>query len=63
MNGAILLAAGIGSRYHAKKQDLIFHNKPLWRYAYETASVVVGDGNIVAVGKDIPGGETRTESV
>jgi len=63
MNGAILLAAGIGSRYHAKKQDLIFHNKPLWRYAYETAKEVVGDGNIVAVGKDIPGGETRTESV
>ena len=63
MNGAILLAAGIGSRYHAKKQDLIFHNKPLWRYAYETAKEVVGDGNIVAVGKGIPGGETRTESV
>lgn len=63
MKGAILLAAGSGTRYHARKQDLIFHDKPLWRYAYETAFSVVGEGNIVAVGKDIPGGETRTESV
>lgn len=63
MNGAILLAAGSGTRYHAKKQDLLFHDKPLWRYAYETALSVVGEENIVAVGKDIPGGETRTESV
>jgi len=57
------LAAGQGSRYHGKKQDLIFHEKPLWRYAYETAMAVVGEENIVAVGKDVPGGATRTESV
>lgn len=63
MNGAILLAAGSGTRYHGKKQDLIFHGKPIWRYAYETALSVVGKGNIVAVGKDIPGGATRTGSV
>lgn len=63
MNGAILLAAGSGTRYHGKKQDLIFHDKPIWRYAYETALAVVGKDNIVAVGKDIPGGATRTESV
>ena len=63
MFGAILLAAGRGSRYHGKKQDLIFHGKPLWRYAYEAALSVVGEGNIVAVGKDFPGGETRTGSV
>ncbi|MBO4621779.1 MAG: 2-C-methyl-D-erythritol 4-phosphate cytidylyltransferase, partial [Paludibacteraceae bacterium] len=63
MNGAILLAAGHGSRYHGKKQDLIFHEKPLWRYAYETTMAVVGEENIVAVGKDLPGGATRTESV
>ena len=63
MYGAILLAAGQGSRYHGKKQDLIFHGKPIWRYAYETALSVVGEGNIVAVGKDFPGGETRTGSV
>lgn len=63
MFGAILLAAGSGTRYHGKKQDLIFHDKPIWRYAYETALAVVGVGNIVAVGKDIPGGATRTGSV
>lgn len=63
MNGAILLAAGQGSRYHGRKQDLMFHGKPLWRYAYDIALEVVGEGNIVAVGKDIPGGITRTGSV
>ena len=63
MFGAILLAAGSGTRYHGKKQDLVFHGKPIWRYAYETALSVVGEKNIVAVGKDIPGGATRTGSV
>lgn len=63
MYGAILLAAGQGSRFHGKKQDLLFHGKPIWRYAYETALAVVGEGKIVAVGKDIPGGGTRTGSV
>lgn len=63
MFGAILLAAGSGTRYHGKKQDLDFHGKPIWRYAYETALSVVGEGNIVAVGKEIQGGTTRTGSV
>lgn len=63
MFGALLLAAGSGTRYHGKKQDLMFHGKPIWRYAYETAKSVVGEGNIIAVGKDIPGGVTRTGSV
>ena len=40
-----------------------FHGKPLWRYAYETALEVVGKDNVVAVGKDIQGGATRTGSV
>lgn len=61
--GAILLAAGKGTRYKEIKQDVLFHGKPLWRYAYETALDVVGEGYIIAVGKDIPGGDTRTESV
>ena len=63
MYGALLLAAGSGTRYHGKKQDMIFHEKPIWRYAYETALLVVGEENIVAVGKDIQGGTTRTGSV
>lgn len=60
---AILLAAGSGTRYKGKKQDILFHNKELWKYAYERAAEVVGCDRIVAVGKDIPGGETRTGSV
>ena len=63
MNGAIVLAAGQGTRYHGKKQDMLFHDKPLWRYAYETALEVVGKENIIAVGKDIEGGITRSGSV
>lgn len=60
---AIVLAAGRGTRYKGTKQDVLFHNKPLWRYSYETALEVVGKDNILVVGKDIKGGETRTGSV
>mgnify|MGYP002349106970 CR=1 FL=1 len=60
---AILLAAGKGTRYKCAKQDVLFHDKPLWRYAYETTLDVVSKERVVVVGKDIPGGETRTESV
>ena len=60
---AVFLAAGKGTRYRGSKQDEIFHNRPLWRYAYETTLGIVGKDRIIAVGKDIPGGETRTESV
>lgn len=62
--GAIILAAGLSTRYGGtKKQDLIFHGKPLWQYSYETAKRVVGEKNVIVVGKDISGGGTRTESV
>lgn len=60
---AILLAAGSGTRYKEKKQDVLFHGKPLWSYAYETTAKIVEKNRIVIVGKDIPGGETRTGSV
>ena len=61
--GAVLLAAGRGSRYGAVKQDLVFHGKALWRYAYEATLQCVGRERLVVVGKDIPGGDTRTASV
>lgn len=62
--GAIVLAAGFSTRYGGtKKQDLEFHGKQLWKYSYDTAKSIVGHENIVAVGKDIPGGDTRTKSV
>jgi len=60
---ALLLAAGKGTRYHSSKQDELFHNKELWLYAYETARSIVGPDRIVAVGKDIEGGDTRSGSV
>lgn len=60
---AIILAGGKGTRYKETKQDVVFHNKPLWRYSYETALRVLPENRIVVVGKDIPGGETRTGSV
>ena len=62
--GAIVLAAGFSTRYGgAKKQDLEFHGKQIWQYSYDTAKSIVGQNNIVVVGKDVPGGATRTESV
>lgn len=62
-SGAILLAAGKGTRYHGTKQDVLFHDLPLWKYAYNELVKVVGRENVVAVGKDITGGETRSGSV
>lgn len=60
---AILLAAGKGTRYNDCKQDIIFHGKAIWRYPYELLTSILGEKNVVVVGKDIPGGKTRTESV
>ena len=62
-HSAIILAAGKGTRYQDTKQDVLFHDKPLWRYSYETALRVLPMERIVVVGKDIPGGKTRTASV
>lgn len=62
--GAIVLAAGFSTRYGgAKKQDLEFRGKQIWQHSYDTAKSIVGAEYIVAVGKDVPGGQTRTESV
>jgi len=61
--GIIILAGGNGERFHGKKQDLVFHGKQLWKYAYDTAVSVCDRENIVVVGKDTPGGLTRSNSV
>ena len=60
---AVLLAAGKGTRYQGTKQDILFHGKPVWRYPYELLVSILGEDHVVAVGKDIPGGVTRTGSV
>ncbi len=60
---AILLAAGKGSRYKGKKQDLMFHGKQLWQYPYDTLLEILPKERIAVVGKEVTGGETRTISV
>lgn len=62
---AVILAGGLGTRFggDTKKQFLIFHGKELWRHIYDTATSVLHKENVVVVGIDIPGGETRSGSV
>ena len=61
--GIIVLAGGKGTRFHGKKQDIIFHGKQLWQHSYDTAARVVNYDNIVVVGKDVSAGETRSGAV
>lgn len=60
---AIVLAAGQGTRFHGKKQFLKFHGKLLYEYVADTLAMVIPEKNIVVVGVDILGGETRSLSV
>lgn len=60
---AIILAAGNGTRFKGKKQDIIFEGKQLWKNVLDKISTIVERKNIIVVGKDIPGGDTRTQSV
>ena len=61
--GIVILAGGKGTRFHGRKQDVMFHGKEIWRHVYDKAVCVVGEGNVVVVGRDVPGGDTRSESV
>lgn len=63
MNGAIILAGGQGSRFKKKKQFELLYYKEMWKYVYEKALNVVERKNIVVVGVDIAGGDTRSKSV
>ncbi len=63
MEGAIILAAGNGTRFCARKQFIEFQGKSLWRHVYDKACMVIPKENIVVVGIDIEGGDTRTKSV
>lgn len=63
---AILLAAGSGSRFGSRKQDIDLSGKPLWRWSYDALEaspvhgiVVVGEG----IPDGVPGGERRQDSV
>ena len=61
--GAIILAAGKGSRFEEAKQFFELDGKPLWRHVLEKTTFLVGSDNTVVVGVDFPGGETRSGSV
>ena len=61
--GAIVLAGGRGLRFKRQKQFEKIGQKEMWRYVYDKASQVIDKNNIVVVGIDIPGGETRSRSV
>lgn len=61
--GAIVLAGGNGERFQGKKQFYKINGKPLWKHVYDKVHAVIKNDNIVVVGVDIPGGDTRTGSV
>ncbi|ROS01849.1 2-C-methyl-D-erythritol 4-phosphate cytidylyltransferase [Sinobacterium caligoides] len=63
MLGAIVLAAGEGSRFGEKKQHLKIEGESLWEMVTNKAKMHVPRDNIVVVGIDIQGGNTRTASV
>ena len=60
---AVILAAGKGTRFHGRKQFLEIHDKPLWKHLYDNVADVIPSENIIVVGVDIEGGETRSGSV
>lgn len=61
--GAVILAAGQGTRFNGAKQDVEFHGKALWRYPFDSVLQFVSRDSIVVVGKDVNGGDTRSNSV
>lgn len=61
--GAIILAAGEGSRFHGQKQFVNFLGRPMWENVYMKAVRLIPTDRIVVVGVDIEGGSTRTKSV
>lgn len=63
MNGAIVLAAGKGTRFNGEKQFLQFKEKPVWRHVYDKVTALLPSENIIVVGVDIKGGDSRSESV
>ena len=61
--GAVVLSAGSGTRYGSKKQFEMLHEVPIWKIVSDKAKHVVPSPNVVVVGIDIAGGNTRSESV
>lgn len=60
-NSAIVLAGGKGERFGDKKQFVEINGVPLWKMVADKAKNVVDE--VVVVGVDVVGGETRADSV
>lgn len=60
---AIILAGGLGNRFHGKKQFETIAGMQMWELPYKKACRLLGPENVTVVGVDIPGGKTRTGSV
>jgi|GEM_PF-990174 len=58
---AIILAAGSGTRYGKKKQFEKLFGLEVWKWSFNTIKPLVDE--IVVVGIDFPGGESRLDSV
>lgn len=61
--GAIVLAGGKGTRFHQQKQFVQLWGKELWRHVYDKVCQLLPKEQIIVVGVDVPGGETRSGSV
>lgn len=61
--GAIVLAGGKGTRFHQQKQFVQLWDKELWRHVYDKVCQMLPKEQIIVVGVDVPGGETRSGSV
>lgn len=60
---AIILAAGSGTRFGEKKQNLYLNDKMLWQIVLDKVETFIPRERIVVVGIDCDGGSTRTGSV
>lgn len=61
--GAIILAGGQGTRFQGKKQFELINGKQMWESVYDKALTVFSKDDIVVVGIDIEGGNSRSTSV
>ncbi len=61
--GAIILAGGKGTRFHQQKQFVQLWGKELWKHVYDKVCQLIPKEQIIVVGVDVPGGETRSGSV
>lgn len=62
-NVAIILAAGSGTRFGGEKQFQRINGEIMWQYTLRTVEAVIDRANIIVVGVDIEGGNTRTRSI